>query len=452
MSAASSIRQPADRTPETMTRRAWWLLGLNVLIPGSAQLLAGNRKLGRFGVVASLLFLVIVIVSIVLSVAAPTALLTVGSSTVGLWAIALILAFYAVLWLILTVNTWSLANLGAATPTGRSLVAAFSAIVLVVVAGTAGYGAYVATTANSFLSDVFIAAPTKEAIDGRYNILLLGGDAGADRDGLRPDSITLASIDAETGEAILIGLPRNMELTPFAPGSPLADKYPDGYGAHGCDVDVCLLNSIYTEVELNTPDLYPDATANGSSPGIEAMRDAVEGITGLGIQYYALIDMQGFSDLIDSLGGVTINVAEPVPIHADAEFTIVAEWIPAGVQVMDGYHALWYARSRHDTTDYDRMQRQRQLQQAVIEQFTPSNVLTKVQAIAAASSRVVTTDIPQGSLPYFVSLASKTRALPIGSLELVPANDVVPESPDFAYIRELVAAATVPTVVDENAE
>jgi anionic cell wall polymer biosynthesis LytR-Cps2A-Psr (LCP) family protein len=182
------------------------------------------------------------------------------------------------------------------------------------------------------------------------------------------------------------------------------------------------------------------------------MRNAVEGITGLGIQYYALIDMQGFSDLIDSLGGVTINVQEPVPIHADSEFTIVAEWIPAGVQVMDGYHALWYARSRHDTTDYDRMVRQRKLQQAVIEQFTPSNVLTKVQAIAAASSKVVKTDIPQGSLAYFLNLASKTRGLPIGSLELVPANDIVPESPDFDYLRELVAAAIVPTVVTDRTE
>jgi LCP family protein required for cell wall assembly len=452
VSAANSIRQPADRSPETMTRRARWLLGLNILIPGSAQLVAGNRKFGRFGVGASFLFLLISTVAGVLWLASPIVLLTIASSTVGLWAIALLSGFYAILWLILTANTWYLADLARATPRGRAVLAAFSALVLVVVAGTAGYGAYVATTANSFLSDVFIAAPAKEPISGRYNILLLGGDAGADREGLRPDSITVASIDAETGEAVLIGLPRNMELTPFVAGSPLADKYPDGYGAYGCDVDVCLLNSIYTEVELNTPEMYPDATANGSSPGIEAMRNAVEGITGLGIQYYALIDMQGFSDLIDSLGGVTINVQEPVPIHADSEFTIVAEWIPAGVQVMDGYHALWYARSRHDTTDYDRMVRQRKLQQAVIEQFTPSNVLTKVQAIAAASSKVVKTDIPQGSLAYFLNLASKTRGLPIGSLELVPANDIVPESPDFDYLRELVAAAIVPTVVTDRTE
>ncbi|MEV8253424.1 LCP family protein [Rhodoglobus sp. NPDC076762] len=452
MSATSSLREPADRSAETMTKRAWWLLGLNILIPGSAQLLAGNRRLGRFGVAASFVFVALILLAVLTSAIAPTVLLSVGSSTIGLWAIALVLAFYATLWVVLTLNAWSISGLNRATPSGRAMVAAFSTIVLVVVAGTAGYGAYVATTANSFLSDVFIAAPTKEPIDGRYNILLLGGDAGVDRDGLRPDSITLASIDADTGEAVLIGLPRNMELTPFVAGSPLADKYPDGYGAYGCDVDVCLLNSIYTEVELNTPELYPDAAANGSSPGIEAMRDAVEGITGLGIQYYALIDMQGFSDLIDSLGGVTINVPEEVPIHADAEFTIVAEWIPAGVQVMDGYHALWYARSRHGTTDYDRMERQRQLQEAVVEQFTPSNVLTKFQAIASASSKVVTTDVPQGSLAYFVNLASKTRSLPIGSLELVPANDIDPENPDFEYARELVAAATISSVPSEGAE
>jgi LCP family protein required for cell wall assembly len=292
---------------------------------------------------------------------------------------------------------------------------------------------------------VFVAGPSEPPIDGKYNFLLLGGDAGPDRDGLRPDSITVVSVDAATGQAVTIGLPRNMVDVPFDEGSPLAEVYPEGYGAiDGCEVDVCMLNSIYTEVELMSPEMYPDAVAQGSEPGIEAMRDAAEGITGLPIQYYVLIDMQGFLELIDALGGVTINVPEDVPIHADETFTTVAEWIPAGEQHLDGYHALWYARSRHGTSDYDRMERQRQIQQAVLAQFNPANVLSKFQEIAAAGSQVVKTDIPQGMLGYFVDLASKTKELPITDLELTPTNDVDPEDPDYEYIRQLVTGAVFP--------
>jgi anionic cell wall polymer biosynthesis LytR-Cps2A-Psr (LCP) family protein len=170
----------------------------------------------------------------------------------------------------------------------------------------------------------------------------------------------------------------------------------------------------------------------------------VEGITGLTVQYYALIDMQGFSELVDALGGVDVNIETAVPIHADETFTTVAEWIGPGVVHLDGYHALWYARSRHDTTDYDRMARQRQLMQAILEQFSPANVLTKFQDIATAGAQVVKTDIPQATLGYFVDLASKTRSIPVTTVELVPSNDVDPENPDFAYIREIIAAGVAP--------
>jgi LCP family protein required for cell wall assembly len=276
----------------------------------------------------------------------------------------------------------------------------------------------------------------------------LGGDAGPDRDGLRPDSITVVSIDAETGQAVTIGLPRNLEDVPFDEDSPLASAYPEGYGSiDGCEVDVCLLNSIYTEVELVSPEMYPDAVAQGSEPGIEGMRDAAEGITGLQIQYYVLIDMQGFSDLIDALGGVTMTVENRVPMGAghDEEGNEVAitEWIEPGTQVLDGYHALWYARSRYETSDYDRMQRQAQLQEAMLQQFNPGNVLSKFQAVAAAGAQVVHTDIPQSMLGYFVDLASKTKELPVSRVALVPP-EIDPEEPDWEYARQLVAAAVTP--------
>ncbi len=443
--AASPIRFPDAASRTVMTRRAWWLVVLNFLIPGSAQVLAGDRKLGRFGLGATLTLWFLAIVAAVVWFFWPAVIYTMVSTSITLWIVAAVLAFYAVLFAILTLDTLRLVRLVKTAPSARAWVAALSVALMVAVSGTAAYGAYLATTASGFLSSVFMAGPSEPPIDGKYNFLLLGGDAGPDRDGLRPDSIRVVSVDAETGQAVTIGLPRNMVDVPFPDDSPLKSVYPEGYGAiDGCEVDVCMLNSIYTEVELKSPDMYPDAAAQGSAPGIEAMRDAAEGITGLPIQYYVLIDMAGFQQLIDALGGVTVNVPEDIPIHADETFTTVAEWIPAGEQHLDGNHALWYARSRHGTSDYDRMARQLQIQEAVLAQFNPANVLSKFQEIAAAGSEVVKTDVPQGMLGYLTDLASKTKQLPVTDVELVPDNGVDPEDPDYEYIRQLVHQAVFP--------
>jgi polyisoprenyl-teichoic acid--peptidoglycan teichoic acid transferase len=446
--AASPIRFPDLASRTVMTRRGWWLVALNFLIPGSAQALAGDRKLGRFGLGATLTLWFLAVLALVVWIFWPAVLYTVFSTSITLWIVAAVLAFYAVLWMVLTLDTLRLVRIVKTAPSARAGIAALAVVVMVAVSGTAAYGAYLATTASGFLSSVFVAGPSEPPVDGRYNIMLLGGDAGPDRDGLRPDSITVVSIDAETGQAVTIGLPRNLEDVPFDEDSPLASAYPDGYGSiDGCEVDVCLLNSIYTEVELVSPEMYPDAVAQGSEPGIEGMRDAAEGITGLQIQYYVLIDMQGFSDLIDALGGVTMTVENRVPMGAghDEEGNEVAitEWIEPGTQVLDGYHALWYARSRYETSDYDRMQRQAQLQEAMLQQFNPGNVLSKFQAVAAAGAQVVHTDIPQSMLGYFVDLASKTKELPVSRVALVPP-EIDPEEPDWEYARQLVAAAVTP--------
>jgi polyisoprenyl-teichoic acid--peptidoglycan teichoic acid transferase len=446
--AASPIRYPDSGSRAVMTRRAWWLLALNLLIPGSAQVLAGNRRLGRFGLGATLALWAIAGAALVTWLFWPVVVYTALSTTLTLWLMAAMLVFYAALWVVLTLDTLRLVRLVRTTPSARAWIAALGIGALVAVSGTAAYGAYLSTTASGFLDSIFVAGPSEPPIEGRYNILLLGGDAGPDREGLRPDSISVVSIDAETGRAVTIGLPRNLEDVPFVAGSPLDAVYPEGYGAiDGCEVDVCLLNSIYTEVELKSPEMYPNATSEGSEPGIEGMRDAAEGITGLEIQYYVLIDMQGFSDLIDSLGGVTVTVENRVPMGAGHdEFgneVEITEWIEPGTQVLDGYHALWYARSRYQTSDYDRMQRQSQLQDAIIQQFTPGNVLSKFEDVAKAGAQVVRTDIPQSMLGYFVDLASKTKELEVERVALVPP-DIDPEAPDWDAARTMIDAALAP--------
>ena len=453
--ASSPVRYPNTRSPEVMTRRAWVLVVLNILIPGSAQLLAGSRRLGRFGVGSTFVLWGLIAIGALVYFLGRTAFITIATNSFALWVLQGVIIFYVVLWVVLTLDTLRLVRFVNVEGNARIFVAVLSVAALVVVAGTGAYAVMIAGTTRSTVGEIFAGTTIEPPVDGRYNILLLGGDAGPDRDGLRPDSISVVSVEASTGKATIIGVPRNMEDVPFVEGSPLAAEYPDGYGLNGCQVDVCLINSIYTEVELYSPDLYPDAVANGSQPGIEAMRDAVEGTLGITIQYYALIDMQGFADLIDALGGVTIDVAHRLPITDEVDengqpYTDVP-WIEPGVQLMGGGTALAYARIRAGTTDYERMGRQRQVQEAILQQFDPANVLTKFQAVAQAGAQVVSTDIPQSMLGYFVELAGKSRELPVDTLDLVPDNGVDPEYPDFDYIRQFVAEALAPTVEETPA-
>jgi LCP family protein required for cell wall assembly len=436
VSTQNSIRFPDQRASEVMAKRAWWLVALNLAIPGSAQLLAGDRRLGRFAVSTTFLFWLLVIVGLIMFGVAKPAFLTIATNPIALTVIQVLLVGYTVLWLVLAIDTLRLVRFVRLLPAVRVAVAVIAMAGLIVVVGTAGYGVVVAGAARGVLVDVFGGGHYAEPIDGRYNIMLLGGDAGPDRIGLRPDSISVVSIDAASGAATIIGIPRNLALSPFSAGSPLYGPYPDGYD---CGND-CLISYLYTYGEEH-PDLYPDAVKNGSDPGVEAMRDAVEGTTGLTMQYFALIDLQGFSQLIDALGGITLTVPEKVLIGKNGDAPIGS--IPAGVQKMDGATALWYARTRYNTTDYSRMERQREVQEAILAQFDATTVVTKFQGIAKAGSQVVKTDIPQSMLPLFVELVQKTRALPLTKLELVPP-EIVTHDPDYDLIHSLVAEAVKP--------
>ncbi|WP_423918462.1 LCP family protein [Frigoribacterium sp. 2-23] len=425
-----------------MTKRAWVLVLLNVVIPGSAQVLAGNRRLGRWGLASTLVFWALAVAALVSALLFRTLLFDIATNTIALTVVQVFLVYYAALWLVLTVDTLRLVRIIRTTPRARGLIAGVMVVLMVATVGPAAYGAYITGVQHGLLNSLFsskaqVAAP----VDGRYNILLLGGDAGADRTGLRPDSISIASIDAETGQTTIIGVPRNLYNSPFVSGSPLYEKYPNGYTCG----DDCLVSFLYTYGEEH-PDLYPDAEKKGSNAGVEAMRDAIEGVTGLTIQYYALIDMQGFVDLIDALGGITVDVKTRIPINGGVDKAgnpiNVDGWIEPGTQKLDGYHALWYARARHGSDDYHRMERQREVQQQVLAQFQPATVLAKFQSVANAGAQTVKTDIPQGALSAFVDLAIKAKGQPVTSLELVPPT-YSNLHPDFDAMRAAVKAATV---------
>ena len=451
MNLENPIRYPDTNSQVIMNKRAWWLVLLGFLMPGAPQALAGSRTLGRFALVTTLVLWVLTGFFALLLWLAREFAVGLLTQSVVLFVLQWLLIAYAILWVVLAIDTFRLVKFVRLTPRRKGIVATLAAVTLILSSGVFAYGANVIGSARTLIGDIFVAAPPVEPIDGRYNFLLLGGDAGPDRDGLRADSMTVVSVDAETGQAVLIGLPRDLHNIPFPEDSVMAGFYPNGYGedtAEYCTQWACL-NTVYVDAEVNRADAFAISTPN-IPPGVAGSMEAASGVTGLPIQFYILIDMQGFSDLIDALGGVDIVVDSDVPIHTDETFTVVGEWIYAGPQHLDGYHALWYARSRYGTSDYDRMQRQAKLQEALLKQFSPTKLLLEFQKVAKAGAQVVDTNIPEGMISPLMTLAQKTAKLPFEKIELTPPNGIDPMFPDYAAIHELIAAAVVPPAPESD--
>ena len=456
------LRYPDSSSPEYMQRRAWWLIGLNLLVPGSAQVLAGNRRLGRFGLGATLGMWVLAVVAGVTALAWRGVFLAVATNWFTLVAVQALLIAYAVLWIVLTLDVLRLVRLVRLRPLARVGTALTAIVLLVLASGGAVYAAGRVGIARDAIGEVFTqTGPAIPPVDGYYNILLLGADSGEGRDSMRYDSISVVSVNAETGAVTIFGIPRDMPNVPFSPG-PMQDLYPDGHTSHADET--CGwgsgINQIRTEVVVcrDGSALYPDAVAAGSDPGIEATREAAEGVLGIEIPFYVFIDMNGFAALIDALGGVDIEVSERLPEGwgptydgQPAEEWAIG-WIEVGPQHMDGDTAQWYARSRYTTNDWDRMQRQRQLQEAILAQFNPANVLSRFQEIATAGTHLVQTDIPQSMLGEFVELGIKAKEHPVTTLDLIPQNGIDDRDPDFPYIRELVQSLLHPPQPTETPE
>ncbi|WP_345801860.1 LCP family protein [Microbacterium sp. AZCO] len=449
------LRYPDASSRELMTKRGWWLVGLNFLLPGSAQVLAGNRRLGRVGIASTLAMWVLLILTVLSAVLWRSVLVTLATNWFFLLAVQIVLIAYAVLWVVLTIDTIRLVRLVRTGRVARFGIALLSVGLLVVAGGSAVYASQLAGTTRDTLGAIFGASgPSVPPSDGYYNILLLGADSGAGRDSMRFDSISVVSVNAETGAVTITGIPRDMPDVPFSADSPMHELYPDGHT--GKSSSTCgwtsAINQLNTELEVcrDGASIYPEAASKGSTPGVEATKDAAEGVLGIQIPYYVFLDMKGFADLVDALGGVDITVSERLPKGGGPAYEgqpaedWAIGWIEPGAQHMDGDTAQWYARSRYTTSDWDRMKRQRQLQEAILAQFTPANVLTHFNAVAAAGSDLVKTDLPQSMLPYFADLALKAKEQPVQTIELTPEGGVDFQHPDFAYVKELVQSKLHP--------
>lgn len=431
------FRYPEPASAPARSKRAWILLLLTLFVPGAAQIVAGNKRLGRFALRLTFTAWAVVIAAAVLALVNRDALLNLFTNPWTSFLLIVLLAATALGWAFMFLNTLRIIRPSLLAPGMRGLVVTALVVLMVLTSGSLGYSAMLINTGRNAIGSIFQSGPDMKPVDGRYNFLVMGGDAGEDRTGRRPDSIIVISVDAKTGQGATISIPRNLQNAPFSPGSPLWSVYPEGYNCG----DECIINSLYTDVTNNHANLYPGSP----DPGAEAMKDAAGGVLGLEIQGYVLIDMAGFSALIDALGGVTVNVGGWVPISGDdiygnGQHLPPTGWISPGVQTLNGYHALWYARSRQWVTDYNRSQRQQCIQSAILAQMDPATVLTKFNALAAAGSKVMESDLPAGQLGSFASLALKAKSHDLARLTIGPPDfdQDFPTYPDFEQAHQRV--------------
>ncbi len=399
------------------------------MVPGSAQLAAGNRGLGRFALRVWAGVLGLGLVLLLVGLASRAALLTVLTHRIGLVLLQVLLVAVAALWVVLLVDAWRLGRPDRLPTRDRRRMLALL-VVLLLVPGVVGWAGATVGTARAAMSSMFASGQAVGAVDGRYNILLLGGDSGAGRIGMRPDSIQLVSVDAETGRAVLFGFSRETENIHFRPGSVMAGLMPQGWVCG----DECLLNALYTWGQEHAGE-FPAGT---EEPGLVATREAVESLTGLDVQYHVLVDLKGFSSLVDAVGGLDITVQRRTPIGGGS--SAIKGYIEPGKRHLDGYHALWYARSRVDSTNYERMARQRCVVTALVKQLDPQTVVLHLGDLAAASKGVFSTDIPQDALAGLAEVAVRTKQEKITSVNFVPPL-IKPWDYDPAVIRSTVAEA-----------
>lgn len=280
----------------------------------------------------------------------------------------------------------------------------------------------------------------------QLNLLLVGLDSNAARlkksdNSILTDTMMIATINTSTGDMVLTQIPRNMAFTQFPKGSKLAEIYPDGFtdGSGNGDNLEYMANAIWTNVPAEHPDLFADT----DYPGADALKLGMEGTLGMKIDYFVALNIDGLLGLINAMGGVRLNVNSPIALGANNDGKPPRGWVQPGPnKLLNGDQAMWYARSRYQVTDYDRMARQSCVVKAIVDQADPQTMLTRYEAMAKASSDAVTTDIPSDMLPHLVDLATRVKDGTLRRVLFVHGqNGYNTRNPNFDVMRARVAQA-----------
>ena len=423
----------------SLAKVAGWTV-LTSALPGSGLVTTRMRQIGV--IMLAVLLLAVATIAAVLVIGDPLRIAaTLGTHRGVLIGALLVVVVVGLVWCLQIV----LANLAQTTKerlegAKRYLALALAAVMVIAVAVPFGRGVqslwalqglFGSTSVFGGDGEGLAEGPDPWADTPRLNIMLLGQDAGADRTGTRPDTLMVASIDTKTGQTALFSIPRNLENVEFPEGTVAAEEFPDGFDYYGKNEN--LINAVWAWAEENK-DLFP----GDPEPGLTATRWAVEETLGISTDYYAMVNLKGFEDLVNALGGVDLVVERRIPIGGGA--SEVEGYIEPGEQKLDGYHALWYARSREGSDDFNRMCRQQRIVRAVSEEADPTSLALSIPRLVTATEENIQTDIPVGNVDAFVELALRIKD---GGFTSYPITQDVTFSgnPDWEYLEEWTDAS-----------
>lgn len=207
--------------------------------------------------------------------------------------------------------------------------------------------------------------------EGQVNVLLLGSDARPNDGGFRTDIIVWVSLNPKDGFVSAISFPRDLYVAI------------PGYGYN----------------RINTAFIYG---------GFDLLADTFEVNFGMRPDHYVLVDFNGFTTVIDSLGGIDVQTAQNLS-------DTCATWINPngycsvgpGLVHMNGDVALWYARSRYSTNDIDRARRSQEVIEAIFNRLMSLDVILKAPSLYDAYVTYVDTDIKLADVVPLLPLASK---------------------------------------------
>ena len=286
---------------------------------------------------------------------------------------------------------------------------AVAAVAAVAVLATSGWGWYLGRVAEASVqrTDAIPSTGNDETVytGEAMNLLLVGNDSRADLSeeqlsalnagtdsGTNTDTMILVHLPADGSKASFVSLPR--------------DSYVEipGYGWEK-------LNAAYAYGYANTSDDAPETERQAG--GAQLLVKTVSQLTGLKIDHYAEVDLLGFFELSSVVGGVEVNLCEPVD---DRRWS--GAFFPAGVQTISGADALKFVRQRHGLprSDFDRIVRQQVFIAGVLRKMLSDDVLLdlgKQRELVGAAAKALTVD---QNLDLF-QLAEQMQTVTAGNIQ-----------------------------------
>lgn len=428
-------------TPERRRRRrrkapiaAFW----SFLFPGGGQLYNHQRRLG---VLLALPVVVLIAAGALAALVLRSTLLTLlldGRFIIGL----LVLDGVVLLWRVgailhahrfrarfgpRRIGTWVTAGLVVATVAMHTVPAVYGVKVIETLSAVSLGGERDADGAGGGLS--IVSGPSGEPLPRpsalpnvsggeRVTILLAGVDSGVGRDHALTDTMLVVSIDGD-GTTSMLSLPRDLVNAPL----PNGEAYPHK------------LNSLLQNANSD-PAAYP------FGGGVATLKATISGMLGVPIHYFAAVDMAGFRQVIDAVGGVVVDVE---PAVADPQHDL---YLDVGPTFMDGQLALTFVRSRYGpgNDDFVRAARQQEVVTAVRNKLAGANLLISLPGLLDAVQATIATDVPQDRIPQLAQAIQDADMANLERAVVQPPEYVTPATgadgayillPDLDSIREL---------------